>query len=391
MPRLTDTTDQQPARNIRTTTPPASGELRYWLALHHAPGIGVATFHQLLQRFDSPQAALEASAAEFTGGRWRRKTRDYLAAPDWQTVDAELAWAARPGNHVITFHDARYPVLLREIADPPPLLYVTGNPAVLATLQLAMVGSRNPTANGAETAHDFARYLAGAGLVITSGLAHGIDAASHRGALAGGGRTIAITGTGLDRVYPARHRDLAHQISVDGALVSEFGLGTPPRAENFPRRNRLISGLSLGTLVVEAGTGSGSLLTARLAAEQGREVFAIPGSIHNPLARGCHQLIRQGAKLVENAGDVLEELGPLAGVVAADTAPSDAPDGSPELSGEENIVLIHMGFEAVSIDMLVASSGLAAEVVSASLVALELLGQVSSAAGGRYCRVHKSR
>ena len=219
-----------------------------------------------------------------------------------------------------------------------------------------------------------------------------MDAASHRGALAGGGMTIAVMGTGLDRVYPARHRDLAHQIANNGALVSEFRLGTAPRPENFPRRNRLISGLSLGTLVIEAGISSGSLVTARLAAEQGREVFAIPGSIHNPLAKGCHLLIRQGAKLVENAGDVLEELGPLAGVAAASLPqPPDAVDPTPEFSGPENIVLKHLGFEAVSIDTLVAKSGMAPEIVSASLVALELLGQVSSAAGGRYCRVHKSR
>lgn len=388
---MTDTTGQQPASSDRLIAPAAAGELRYWLALRHAPGIGVATFHRLLERFDHPRAALEAGAAEFAGGGWSRRTLDYLAAPDWQTVDAELAWAALPGNHVITFHDPRYPVLLREIADPPPLLYVSGDPAVLGALQLAIVGSRNPTPNGSESAHDFARCLAGAGLVITSGLAHGIDAASHRGALAGGGRTIAVAGTGLDRVYPARHRDLAHQIAASGALVSEFGLGTPPRAENFPRRNRLISGLSLGTLVVEAGTASGSLLTARLAADQGREVFAIPGSIHNPLARGCHLLLREGAKLVENANDILDELGPLAGVAVRDLARPDAPKATPVLSEPDNIVLKHLGFEAVSIDTLVAKSGMAPEAVSASLVALELLGQVSSAAGGRYCRVHKSR
>ncbi|KAF0191649.1 MAG: DNA processing protein [Gammaproteobacteria bacterium] len=388
---MTDPAGQQTARNERQISPTAPGDLRYWLALHHAPGVGVAAFHQLLQQFGSPQAAFESGAGAFSTGRWRRQTLDYLAAPDWQAVDAELAWARQPDNHVITFRDPRYPALLREIADPPPLLYLHGNPAALSALQLAIVGSRNPTPGGVDTAHDFARFLAGAGLAICSGLALGVDAASHRGALAGGGMTIAVMGTGLDRVYPARHRDLAHQIANNGALVSEFRLGTAPRPENFPRRNRLISGLSLGTLVIEAGISSGSLVTARLAAEQGREVFAIPGSIHNPLAKGCHLLIRQGAKLVENAGDVLEELGPLAGVAAANLPRQDVVEPTPEFSGPENIVLKHLGFEALSIDTLVAKSGMAPEIVSASLVALELLGQVSSAAGGRYCRVHKSR
>ena len=200
----------------------------------------------------------------------------------------------------MTLHDARYPELLKQIADPPSILFVQGDVSLLAKWQIALVGSRNPSASGRDTAYEFSRYLAQDGITINSGLAMGIDAASHQGALAAGGKTIAVIGTGLDRVYPAKHRELAHEIASTGAIVSEFALGTSPRAENFPRRNRIISGLSLGTVVVEAAVKSGSLITARMAMEQGREVFAIPGSIHNPLARGCHQLIRQGAKLVEN-------------------------------------------------------------------------------------------
>lgn len=370
---------------------PAVADLRYWLALYRAPGVGVATFHQLLQRFDTPRAVFDASPGERAATRLQRVTLDYLAAPDWAPIDAELAWAEQPGNHVIVFSDPRYPSLLREIADPPPVLYVHGNPDALTTLQLAIVGSRNPTPTGSENAHDFARHLAAAGLTITSGLALGVDAAAHRGALAADGTTIAVTGTGLDRVYPARHRELAHQIAERGALVSEFGLGTAPRAENFPRRNRLISGLSLGTLVVEAGVVSGSLVTARLAAEQGREVFALPGSIHNPLAKGCHLLIRQGAKLVEKADDIVEELGALAGAALPLSQPHPGTPGGHTVSDTESVVLNHLGFEPTSIDALVERSGLTPDVVLASLVALELLGQVSSAAGGRYCRAHKSR
>ncbi len=263
-----------------------------------------------------------------------------------------------------------------------------GNPAVLATPQLALVGSRNPSAAGRDLAHDFARHLCGAGLTVTSGLALGIDAASHQGALDGEGLTIAVTGTGLDRVYPARHRDLAHRIAQRGALVSEFVPGTPPLAEHFPRRNRIISGLSLGTLVVEAALASCSLITARLAAEQGREVFAIPGSIHNPLARGCHSLIRLGAKLVENVQDILEELGPMV---------SDMPYNTVLCSGENSVtgldlddnslkLLDCVDFSPTSIDTLVERSGLTPEQVSSMLLVLELHNIVESASGGCYTR-----
>jgi DNA processing protein len=265
-------------------------------------------------------------------------------------------------------------------------LYVHGNVAALHTPQLAIVGSRNPSAGGQETAHAFAAHLASVGLTITSGLALGIDAASHAGALDSSGTTVAVMGTGLDRVYPARHRELAHEIvSGGGALVAEFPVGTGPRPENFPRRNRIISGLSLGTLVVEAAPRSGSLTTARHAVEQGREVFAIPGSIHNPLARGCHALIRQGAKLVETAADVLEELGVF--IEHAPQTSSPLPAASPDTpSSEQSQLLDYMGFDIITIDQLVARSGLTAAAVSSMLLILELDGRVVSQAGGRYVR-----
>lgn len=305
----------------------------------------------------------------------------------------DLRWAEQPNNYLITLQDPNYPELLREIPDPPPLLFVHGDPEVLCTPQLAMVGSRNPSMAGSETAREFAYHLATSGLSITSGLAIGIDGASHTGALDAGGITIAVTGTGLDRVYPASQHDLAHKIAENGALVSEFPPQTPVRPGNFPRRNRIISGLSLGTLVVEAAQKSGSLITARMASEQGREVFAIPGSIHNPLARGCHGLIRQGAKLVETAADVLEELAPLIqDMHPPDHAyPAQTPDPQQhKLDPEYMLILECMGYDPVHIDLLIERSGLTAEVVSSMLILLELEGHVSSAPGGIYCRTGKS-
>jgi DNA processing protein len=253
-----------------------------------------------------------------------------------------------------------------------------------------MVGSRNPTASGQQTATEFARHLSASGLIITSGLALGIDAASHQGALDAAGATIAVMGTGLDRVYPARHRDLARQIAGEGALISEFPVGTPPLAENFPRRNRIISGLSLGTLVVEAALRSGSLISARNAGEQGREVFAIPGSIHNPLARGCHHLIRQGAKLVETAQDVIDELGALAVACLEQHnpgPPDEHPDQARELDGDYLQLLDNIEFESTSIDQLVTSSGLTPAEVSSMLLQLEMSGYIASSPGGIYNRL----
>ncbi|HHO69287.1 MAG TPA: DNA-protecting protein DprA [Gammaproteobacteria bacterium] len=360
--------------------------LRAWLTLAHAPGLGAAGSRALAERCGGAQAVLAAAGRLRAGEDLPAAALEFLRRPDAAVIERDLAWAAGERNYLITLDDPVYPRLLKQIPDPPPVLYLHGEPAAPALLGLALVGSRNPTAGGAATAHDFAAHLAGAGLVIVSGLALGIDAAAHQGALDAGGVTVAVTGTGLDRVYPARHRELAHRIAERGALVSEFPPGTPPLPANFPRRNRLISGLGLGTLVVEAAPKSGSLITARAATEQGREVFAIPGSIHNPLARGCHALIRQGAKLVETADHILEELGPLAAGSAEQAAP--APDsGAAALDADYLRLLECMGYEPVGVDQLVTRSGLTAEQVSSMLLLLELEDQVVSAPGGRYSRV----
>lgn len=363
-------------------------DIAYWLALLRAPGVGPVTFLGLLQHYPAPRALFEASSAQRARLGLPRATLEYLSQPDWDSVERDLVWLEQPAHHALTLTDPAYPPLLLEIADPPPVLFVHGDPALLARPQLAMVGSRNPTPGGSETAHAFARHLAQTGLVITSGLALGIDGASHRGALEGGGATIAVTGTGLDRVYPARHRTLAHAIAAGGALVSELPPGAPPLPEHFPRRNRIISGLSAGTLVVEAAANSGSLITARLATEQGREVFAIPGSIHNPLARGCHALLKQGAKLVETAQDILEELGPLTGGFSLPAARPTAPgNDQASFTVEQTALLDCLSFEPVAVDTIIRRSGLTPEVVSSILLTLELQGCVTSSAGGCYSRI----
>ncbi len=305
-------------------------------------------------------------------------------------IDGDRRWLATRQHHFIPWYSELYPPLLSELADPPVALYVRGNPELLSLPQIAIVGSRNPTPNGREAAHEFAAELARAGLVVTSGLAIGIDAASHAGALHVGGTTIAVCGTGLDVPYPASNVELAERIVAQGALVSEFPLGTAPLKANFPRRNRVISGLALGTLVVEAALRSGSLITARLAAEQGREVFAMPGSIRNPQVRGCHQLIRQGAKLVETPHDIFEELRPLAGALAHLTDTRNTVDREPKTDGllhkGHQILLDALGFEPAGVDLLVERTGLRADEVASMLLILELDGRVESYPGGLYLR-----
>jgi DNA processing protein len=310
-----------------------------------------------------------------------------IASPDPAAIDEALAWLEGERHHLVTWGDGDYPAMLREIPGPPLLLYVNGDPGLLQLPALAIIGSRNPTQGGARNAREFARHLAHQGFVIVSGMAQGIDAEAHRGALDGDGRTIAFLGTGIDRVYPAGNRDLAHEIAARGALVTEYPLGAAPERWHFPERNRLISGLALGTLVVEAARRSGSLITARLAGEQGREIFALPGSIHNPLSRGCHALIRQGAKLVETASDILAELRPLVGhmqtVVEQPTdaaAPADEPDDE---YTELRRVLSH---DPTSIDELEKQSGLTIDQLSSMLLILELHGEVESLSGGRYVK-----
>jgi DNA processing protein len=304
-------------------------------------------------------------------------------------IARDLAWLSGPNRMLLTADDPRYPRQLAAISGMPPALFVEGDPEVLSRPQVAIVGSRAATPAGRETAFDFAARLAAAGFAITSGLAAGIDGQAHRGALAARGVTVAVCGTGLDLVYPAAHRRLAADIAASGALVSEFPAGTPPRAENFPRRNRLMSGLARGVLVIEAASRSGSLITARLAGDQGREVMAIPGSIHNPLARGCHRLIKEGAALVETVDDVCAALGvsTLAGAArsAAKTGRvAEFPDSA--LDSDAEMLLNALGFEPAGLDRLVQRTGLAAHSVISKLQLLELEGRVESLAGGRYSR-----
>ena len=357
---------------------PSLETLADWLVLLHAPRLGARGLLTLLAEYGSPQAIITA-ASDLAPA-----LRAYLQNPDNKSVQQDLDWLeARAGRHILCIDSPFYPPMLQTIPDPPPVLFIAGDPACLSQPQLAMVGSRNPTAGGRDHAQAFAGELARAGLVITSGLALGIDAAAHHGAMAAAGKTVAVTGNGLDSIYPARNRSLAGEIAQHGAIVSEFPPGTPPLAANFPRRNRIISGLSVGTLVIEAALRSGSLITARLAAEQGREVFALPGSIHNPMAKGCHRLIRDGATLVETSTDIIAELGSLLGALEQ-TAPAAVTE-SAEKSATHPL-FIHLGHDPVDIDTLVARSGLTAEQVSAMLSALELHGSIEALPGGRYCR-----
>jgi len=294
-------------------------------------------------------------------------------------------WLQEANNNIVTRGDEAFPDLLEQITSPPDRLYVKGDPGLLQMPALAIVGSRNPTQAGARNAFEFARHLGAAGFCIVSGLAEGIDTAAHRGAIDAGAATVAFLGHGIDRVYPAANRGLAHDIAANGALVSEFPLGTHPHRSLFPQRNRLISGISLGTLVVEAARRSGSLITARYAGEQGREVFALPGSIHNPLARGCHKLIRQGAKLVETAEDIVAELAPLSSHLLQNSLESTTHESLPECDDDEYQHLRKcLGHDPVSIDDLADTSGLTIDQVSSMLLILELEGEVESLSGGRY-------
>ncbi len=369
----------------------ARDERAPWLRLVLTPGVGAGTALSLLRAYGLPEAIFAAGTgalARVTGTEVAARLKGNDAARD-TAVTAALDWAQGPDRHLISLADPRYPARLLEIGDPPPLLYVVGDPAALALPALAVVGSRSCTAAGQDNARAFARALADAGLAIVSGLALGIDAAAHRGALdAADGRTIAILGTGLDTVYPAENRDLARQVAERGALVSELPLGTAPQRWNFPRRNRLIAGLSMGVLVVEAAKRSGSLITARLAGEFGREVFAIPGSIHSPVARGCHALIRQGAKLVESADDVLSELRmPRTRPASAAAEQLDqAGAASQGASAGATALLASLGWDPAGFDELVQRMGVGAGALNETLLELELSGVVERLADGRYQR-----
>lgn len=359
-----------------TRSTPAN-DTALWVSLSLIKGLGDKTLRSLLSQFGTPEQIYATPAAQLRQFSTASIAEAIGRGPDEATIAPTLAWLEQPGNHLVTLADACYPQALLEIPDPPALFYAKGNLALLNTPTLAIVGSRNATPQGEKTAEEFAQALSDNGYCIASGMALGIDGAAHRGALRGRCRTIAAVGTGLDIVYPARHRELAHQIAEQGLILSEFPLGTPSMAQNFPRRNRIISGLSRGCLVIEAHTKSGSLITARLAAEQGREVFAIPGSIHSPVSKGCHLLIKQGAKLVESIHDVLEELGHPA------TAVQEAATGT----DTDHPLLAHLGFDPVSTDMLVERSGLTPDALSAMLLMLELEGKVASLPGGRFQRI----
>ncbi len=385
-------------------------ELAGWLRLTLTEGVGNDGLRKLLSAFGLPDAIFGQSAATLEQVVPAAQARALKSEPPELAalLAATLEWLAAPGPHrrrIVTLGDADYPASLLNLADPPPMLYLMGALDRLPQPEraIAIVGSRNPTPQGEDNARQFARALAQAGLTVVSGLALGVDGAAHQGALDGWGAlapdadppvppsTIAVIGTGLDRVYPKRHLALAHRIAETGLIVSEFPIGTPPLSHNFPRRNRIIAGLAQGTLVVEAALGSGSLITARETAEQGKDVFAIPGSIHSPVSRGCHALIRQGAKLVESAQDVLEELRwPPAALTAMKTpAPvaTLAGDVRPEAARSDDVLLQRMGYDPVSLDALVARTGMDTASLLAALLELELAGAVARLPGGLYQRM----
>ena len=372
-----------------------------WLTLLRAPGLGPVAVRELVAAHGDISRAL-AAARRGAYPRADQACRDWLCAPDVDMLAADTTWLGAPDHALLTFDDADFPPLLNEAPAAPAALFVAGDATALWSPQIAVVGSRNASQSGLATASSFARALAGAGFAITSGLAEGIDGAAHAAALDAGGATIAVLGTGPDLVYPPKHHGLAARIRMQGALVSEFPPGTPAHPSHFPRRNRIIAGLSLGTLVVEAGVRSGALITARNAAESGREVFAIPGSIHNPLARGCHQLIRNGAKLVETAEEVIAELAPLAHGLGArlrerlQTSSASAPDplaacarnATPDRAGDPDYANLFaaLGHESLGIDQLAERSGLPVAALSSMLLMLELEGEVVATRGGAYAR-----
>ncbi|HET8941034.1 MAG TPA: DNA-processing protein DprA [Rudaea sp.] len=366
-------------------------ETRAWLSLLRAPELGASIIRDLLSRHGSANAAIAHVRGE---PRVPESARAWLAAPETAIIANDLAWLDDPAHHLIVIASDDYPSLLRDAPNPPAALFVVGDPTCLWSAQIAIVGARSATPSGLANARAFARAFAQAGNVVTSGLAEGIDGAAHAATLDAGGITIAVLGTGPDVIYPRQHTQLAQRIIERGALVSEFPPGTPGKPKNFPRRNRIIAGLALGTLVIEAGLKSGSLITARLAAEQGREVFAVPGSIHSPLARGCHKLIREGAKLIETAQEVLDELHGVSGLLAqglrarldaADDATANPTISAQDRDPEYTRLLAALDATPCALDELSARTGLPAASLSSMLLMLELDGTVSSD-NGRYAR-----
>lgn len=362
-----------------------ASRLAAWIRLEQTPGVGPVTVQCLLDRFASPEPVFCAGYELLASVVSDATARALCAPPDDRIaahIDSVMAWLAMPANQLLTLDHPAYPPLLRQIHDPPVLLYAIGRLELLSGPCVAIVGSRNASAQGVANAGAFAGALSGAGLTIVSGMALGIDTAAHEGAMKGPGSTVAVIGTGADRIYPRRNRELAHRIAQDGCVVSEYSLGTPPLASNFPKRNRLISGLSCAVLVVEAAAASGSLITAHVANEQGRDVFAIPGSIHSPLAKGCHKLIKEGAKLVESADDVLCELhrAPLVSM----SMPTAAQYG-----GEHSGLLAALGHEPIHGDTLALLTRTEAGLLSGQLLTLELAGHVERLPGGLFQRVNR--
>ncbi|MGH8616433.1 MAG: DNA-processing protein DprA [Burkholderiales bacterium] len=363
---------------------PTHSPLEAWLRLAFTPGVGPACLRTLLESCGDAAGILNASSALLRNAAGAELADAIRRGGNAEAATAALHWREQPGHHLLIPGDTAYPALLGEIPDPPPVLFINGNVSLLNNPGLAVVGSRNATAQGCNNAEAFARTLSDAGLTIVSGLALGVDAAAHRGGLAGASRSVAVIGTGIDVVYPARNRALAHALAEDGVLVSEFPLGTHALAGNFPRRNRILSGLALGCLVIEAAVHSGSLITARLAAEQGREVFALPGSIHSPLSKGCHLLIKQGAKLVDSAQDVLEE---LRFAVPARAHGDAAPAGAIDATATQ--VLAALGWDPCDGDTLSDRTGIAPNALQSVLLGLELAGEIAILPGGRIQRVKR--
>ena len=370
---------------------PASrtASLADWLRLEGARGVGLRTAHRLLEAFGSPRAIFEAGHAALAAQVGPALARTLCAPPErtiCALIDTTLAWLQAPSHHVLALGDAAYPQALANIPDPPLLLYIKGRVDLLARPALAIVGSRNATVQGKANAAAFATALSETGVCVVSGLALGIDAAAHEGALRGAGSTIAVVGTGADLSYPARNRALAARIADEGCIVSEYALGTPPTSGNFPRRNRIISGLSSGVLVIEAAAQSGSLITARVAAEQGREVFALPGSIHAPLAKGCHRLIRDGARLVETVSEVLEamQVSPL----TMSSSPNKAGTNGLPTETDCTDLLAQLGHEPLDVDDLLDRLDTDIGQLSMGLLALEMAGMIERLPGGKVQRVH---
>ena len=362
-------------------------EHQVWLTLAHAY-VSVAELLALKERFGEVENIVRQSEQRLRDAGLADKKASAVSSPDERALEAARRWLDTEQHNIVVHGSDEYPEMLSQLRGAPLLLFVNGDRDALHLPSLAIIGSRNPTRGGIRNAVEFSRHLARSGYAIVSGLAQGIDTAAHRGALDAGGRTVAFLGHGIDRVYPARNHDLAHQIAQTGALVTEYPLGAAPDKRHFPERNRLISGLSLGTLVIEAARRSGSLITARLAAEQGREVFALPGSIHNPLARGCHELIRQGAKLVETAADIGAELAPLTGhlqqsVMESSENKSPLADDDNDYTQLRNV----LSHDPTTIDELEIQSGLTIDQLSSMLLILELHGEVESLSGGRYALI----